>query len=323
MSFDAPNHLILLLAALALDAALGDPDWLWRRLPHPVALAGRGIAWLDEAMNLDEATPEMRRRAGRLTLVAVVTTAGVLGLLLGRVFAALPLGWLGEVVVVAVLLAQRSLYLHAGAVAQAFAEGGLAAARVAVAQIVGRDPESLDEAGVCRAALESLAENFSDGVVAPALWYLLLGLPGLLIYKVVNTADSMIGHKTPRHLEFGRATARFDDLLNLPAARLSALLLGLAAGPGRALAALRAAGRDASRHRSPNAGWPEAALAAALGLALAGPRRYGESEVEDAWMNAEGRREAGPADIDRGLELYLRACGLLWGLVALVALIFA
>ncbi len=207
--------------------------------------------------------------------------------------------------VASTLLAQRSLHRHVDDVAAGL-RAGLPQGRAAVAHIVGRDPAALDAAGVARAAIESLAENFADGVVAPALWCALLGLPGIVLYKVVNTADSMIGHRTPRHEAFGWAAARLDDLVNLPAARLAALLLALASPAGFRRAA-RAALRDAGRHRSPNAGWPEAAMAGALGLRLAGPRVYGAVRVDDGWMG-DGRAEAGADDIGRALRLYRRAC---------------
>src|SRR5690606_13888364 len=223
-------------------------------------------------------------------------------------------------------LAQRSLAEHVEAVAEALETGGLEAGRAAVSRIVGRDPARLDEAGVSRAAIESLAENFSDGVVAPAFWMAVAGLPGAAVYKAANTADSMIGHRTKRHGAFGWAAARFDDLINLPASRLTALLVVCAActlqgaSPRRAM---RAVWRDAGRHRSPNAGWPEAAMAGALGLALAGPRVYGGVAVEDAIMGEGGRREASSADIRRALQLYRTADVILmtlFGIVALIAL---
>ena len=222
------------------------------------------------------------------------------------------LAFLPPALLASTLLAQRSLWLHVHAVADGVQTGGLDGGRAAVARIVGRNPQSLDAAGVARAAIESLAENFSDGVVAPALWCALLGLPGIAAYKAVNTADSMIGHRTARHAAFGWAAARLDDLVNLPASRLAALWIVLAAAllsDTDSLAALRAIWRDAGRHRSPNAGWPEAAMAGALGLRLAGPRVYGTSRVEDAWMG-DGRAEATDADVRRALRVYVVACGL-------------
>ena len=197
-------------------------------------------------------------------------------------------------------------------------EGG----RRAVSQIVGRDPDVLDEAGVARAAIESLAENFSDGVVAPTFWLAVGGLAGGMAYKAVNTADSMIGHKSARHRDFGFASARLDDLVNLPASRLSALLIVLAAMISKDTSpsgTWRAVVRDAHHHRSPNAGWPEAAMAGALGLSLAGPRVYGGIMVDDATMGI-GRRDANARDIRAALKLYRRADMILIALVASLAL---
>src|SRR6185436_6153403 len=207
-------------------------------------------------------------------------------------------------------IAQRSLYQHVARVRSAFTDGGLAEARRAVSMIVGREPDQLDEAGVCRAAIESCAENFSDGVVAPVFWLALFGLPGLIAYKAINTADSMIGHRSPRYLSFGWASARLDDLVNLIPARLSGLLVAMVApiAGGTTGTALRVMWRDAAKHRSPNAGWPESATAGALGLALAGPRRYGEQIVDDPLLNAEARKDAAPVDIGRALKLLVAAC---------------
>ncbi len=266
----------------------------------------------------------MRRMAGVVALLILLVVTLTVALLLTALcrlagpFALLPLALLAST-----LLAQRSLHEHVARVAEGLERDGLPGGRKAVAMIVGRDPESLDEAGVARAAIESLAENFSDGIVAPAFWLGVGGLPGGALYKAINTADSMIGHKSPQHLAFGWAAARLDDLVNLPASRLTALLLTAAAALDRqadAGAAWRAVRRDAGRHRSPNAGWPEAAMAGALGLRLAGPRVYGAVRVEDGWMG-DGRAEATAADIRRALALYRRACLLLWGLAALGAIV--
>jgi len=221
------------------------------------------------------------------------------------------------------LIAQRSLHDHVRAVEVALRESGLEAGRRAVSMIVGRNPDALDEAGVARAAIESLAENFSDGIVAPTFWLAIAGLPGVAFYKASNTADSMIGHRTPRHEAFGWAAARLDDGLNLPASRLSALFIALAAAvTGESVrGAMGAVWRDASSHRSPNAGWPEAAIAGALGLRLAGPRIYGDVLVDDAFMG-EGRRDATAADIGRALRLYHAACAIQWLALLAVYLIW-
>ncbi len=228
-----------------------------------------------------------------------------------------------EAIVVAVFLAEKSLIDHVTAVERALLAEGIEGGRRAVSMIVGRDVSVLDEAGVSRAAIESAAENFSDGVVAPAFWFLLLGLPGLFVCKVVNTANSMIGHRSARHEAFGWAAARFDDLLNFLPARLSVLLIGAAAAvSGKAAgAALRCARSDAAKHKSPNAGWPEAALAGALGLALGGPRRYGETAVDGAWLNPAGRQASGPADIRAAIRLIDAAWALLTAAAALGAVV--
>ncbi len=317
----------LALLSLLIELATGYPDRLVRAIGHPVIWIGRLIGALDGYLNRDGDRPERRRLMGVLALAAIVAASGLAGFALQAACLALPFGLLLLSLLAGSLLAQRSLASHVAAVAEALERRGLVAGRQAVSQIVGRDPESLDEAGVCRAAIESLAENFSDGIVAPAFWLALGGLPGGAIYKAVNTADSMIGHRSARHQAFGWAAARCDDLINLPASRLAGLLLVAAAwfvpeaAPRAAWTALR---RDARGHRSPNAGWPEAAMAGALGLALAGPRRYGGTLVEDAIMGAGGRREANARDIRRALQLYwvadcflIMLCGVAAGLVML------
>ena len=309
-----PRDLRILLLALLLEAAFGYPGWVHSAVRHPVVWIGALVGTLDRGLNREELAQSSRRALGAASLVLVLAITGGAAVVIARAVGRFPFGWAIEAVLAASLLAQRSLFEHVAAVARALERGGLVAARRAVAEIVGRDPDSLDEAGVCRAAIESLAENFSDGVVAPALWLALAGLPGMVVYKAINTADSMIGHSNPRHRAFGWAAARVDDLVNLPASRLAALLLVLAAAPAlgpRARAVLRTVRRDAPRHRSPNAGWPEAAMAGALGLRLAGPRVYGGERVDDAWMGS-GRAEAEGADVRAALRLCRTACGLLW-----------
>jgi adenosylcobinamide-phosphate synthase len=316
---DALPLLAALLLALALDALLGDPAWLYRRIPHPVAAIGRLLAalearWLDPA-----ASPPEQRRRGRRAVLLLLALAAATGLALQQLCLLLPHGWLALGVLMSTALAWRGLHEHVQAVASAL-DHDLAAARRAVAHIVGRDPESLDRPAIARAAIESTAESFADGVIAPLVWGLVLGLPGMLVYKTINTADSMIGHRTPRLLHFGRFAARLDDAANWLPARLAALLLLLAAcltpdtSPAAAWRALR---RDPRHHRSPNAGWPEAAMAGALGLRLAGPRRYAGMLVPDAWMGT-GRAAATPADIRQALRLLARAT-----LLAAVALALA
>ena len=304
---------------------VGYPDWLVRAIGHPVTWMGALIGALDRSLNDPHHSDHRRRAAGVAALVLLVLAAGLAGRLIERGLLAVPFGLLPLALVASALLAQRSLHGHVARVADALEREGIAGGRAAVAHIVGRDTASLDVSGIARAAIESLAENFSDGVVAPAFWMALAGLPGAAIYKTVNTADSMIGHRTARHAAFGWAAARLDDVVNLPASRLSALLLIAAAAltdRAHAAAAWRAAWcavwRDAHRHRSPNAGYPEAAMAGALGLALAGPRVYGGVVVDDAFMG-DGRRDATAADIRAALALYRRADGILVGVMAVVA----
>ena len=297
----------LLVPALLLDAAFGEPNWLWSRLPHPAVVMGRAVGWLDARLN----TGENRKAKGVLALLVLVVGAG----LAGAVIAALPDGGLLEVLAAAILLAQRSLVDHVRAVGDAL-RLSLADGRRMVARIVGRDVTALDEAGVARAAIESAAENLSDGVVAPALAFLVFGLPGLMIYKITNTADSMIGHRTPRHEQFGWAAARFDDLLNWVPARLTAALILLAHGRFDPAPVLR----DGPLHRSPNAGWPEAAMAVVLNVALSGPRSYNGVMTAFPWVWPEGRANPGPDQIDAACSALWRAWAGLLVLACLIAL---
>jgi adenosylcobinamide-phosphate synthase len=312
----------LALLALVIEAAVGYPPLLLRAFGHPVTWMGGMIGTLERRFNR-AASARARRSAGVAVLAIVVGTTFALAFAVERMLLTLPFGTLAVALLASTLIAQRSLHDHVARVARALEKEGLDAARTAVARIVGRDPEALDEAGVARAAIESLAENFSDGVVAPVLWTALGGFAAGAAYKAINTADSMLGHRSERLAAFGWASARLDDLVNLPASRLSALLLIGAAGlmpAASAAASLRAVRRDARRHRSPNAGYPEAAMAGALGLALAGPRIYGGALVEDAVMG-NGRREVGAADIRAALALYRRADALLIALLAALALV--
>jgi adenosylcobinamide-phosphate synthase len=310
------SNVELALSALILEAAIGYPGFVYRAIGHPVTWAGALLAWLETRLNQPNAPAGQRRAVGALTLLILVAVTVV-----GAVV--IHLAGIAVLILAATTLpAQRSLHDHVRAVGIALESGGLDVGRLAVAKIVGRNPAFLDEAGVARAAIESLAENFSDGVVAPALWISVAGLPGGAAYKGINTADSMIGHRTERHYAFGWAAARVDDLVNLPASRLSALLLILAAmvTGGSPKGAIRAVCRDASRHRSPNAGWPEAAMAGALGLSLAGPRVYGDMQVDDAFMG-NGSRDATAADITKALRLYKAACLIQWLLLGFIALL--
>ena len=304
------NNIDLVLAALVIEAVFGYPRALYRVIGHPVTWIGALIGTLDRALNRATWSAATRRRTGVVALCILVGATFFVAFALVQHAPGSPWSLALLAPLASTLLAQRSLYTHVRDVARALDANGLQAGRDTVARIVGRDTQALDEAGVCRAAIESLAENFSDGIVAPAFWMIVAGLPGAVLYKAINTADSMIGHLDARHAAFGWASARLDDLVNLPASRLSALWIAAAAiiVPGAsAHAAWTAVWRDARKHRSPNAGWPEAAMAGALGLKLAGPRTYGGALVQDAFMG-EGRRQADARDIRRALRLYLAAC---------------
>lgn len=311
------------LLALLIEAAFGYPAWLYQRIGHPVTWIGRLITLLDRHLNRDTDRPDTRRFNGTIALVILLFCVGAPVFVMEMRLYRVPFGDVVAALFASTLIAQRSLYTHVRRVADGL-EHSLEAGRAAVSHIVGRDPEALDEAGVARAALESLAENFSDGIVAPALWTAVAGVTGGALYKAINTADSMIGHRSPRFIDFGRASAKLDDFVNLPASRLAGALIIVAAFfiPGAsARNAWRAMLEDAGRHRSPNAGWPEAAMAGALGVALAGPRFYGGKLVQDHWMGRDGRRTASAADIRRGLRIYRLADALLIVLVLTIVLV--
>jgi adenosylcobinamide-phosphate synthase len=310
------SNVELALSALILEAVIGYPGFIYRAVGHPVTWAGALLVSLETRFNRPGAPGGQRRALGVLSLLILVSASVAAGLTLHSAGIAV------LVLAATTLPAQRSLYDHVRAVATALDTDGLDAGRQAVAEIVGRNPAFLDISGVARAAIESLAENFSDGVVAPAFWISVAGLPAGAAYKAINTADSMIGHCTERYAAFGWGAARVDDFVNLPASRLSALFLVLAATVVGASpkGAIRAVCRDAGHHRSPNAGWPEAAMAGALGLSLAGPRVYGDTQVDDAFMG-NGNRDATAADITKALRLYKAACLVQWLLLGVIALV--
>ncbi len=304
------NTLTLLLIALILDAILGEPDWLWGRVPHPATLMGRAVEWLDEHLNHGD----YRRFTGGLTITALILGA----LILGLIIKALPYAGILEALLAAILLAQRSLADHVSQVATAL-RSSLPEGRRAVSMIVGRDPEELDESAVARGAIESAAENFSDGVIAPAFWFLIFGLPGILIYKVINTADSMIGHRSERYQDFGWAAARIDDLVNWIPARLSGGLICLAYWSKTGWDSMLV---DAKHHRSPNAGWPEAAMASVLDIAVSGPRSYNGTMTELMWVNEAGRTHLTPEDIDAAVRVLWRSWFVGVGVLAVLWLVF-
>jgi adenosylcobinamide-phosphate synthase len=296
----------MLVFAMLLDAALGEPKWLWSRLPHPAVVMGRLIGWCDARYN----TQAPNKSRGVIVILALGIGAALLGVALQQWGDAI------TIVIAAILLAQRSLVQHVAAVASGL-RMSVPEGKRQVSMIVGRDTSAMDASAVARGAIESAAENLSDGVIAPAFWFLIAGLPGLLVYKIVNTADSMIGYRTPRHEAFGYGAAKLDDVLNLIPARLTAILIAAPAGALRAWAAI---GSDARKHRSPNAGWPEAAMARALDIALSGPRAY-EGRMQDfPWVNGHATRTIGPAEIDASTAMLWKAWGGALAICALIAL---
>jgi adenosylcobinamide-phosphate synthase len=313
----------LVFCALLIEALVGYPERLVRGVGHPVVWIGALIGILDRRLNRASMSDISRRAAGAVVILILTVMAAAIAYAIERTLVMIPLGFVLLALIASTFLAQRSLYAHVLRVAAALEQQNIAVAREAVSHIVGRDPAALDEAGIARAAIESLAENFPDGIVAPAFWLAVAGLPGGAAYKAINTADSMLGHRTPQYEAFGAASARLDDLVNLPASRLAAMLVIAAAAltsGASAARASRAVWRDARHHRSPNAGYPEAAFAGALNLALAGPRLYSGVRVEDAIMGS-GRRDATAADIRAALSLYLRADALLIALAGVLALV--
>ncbi len=280
----------LLILALMLDALLGEPAWLWAHLPHPATLMGRAVDWLDVRLNHGT----HRKFSGSVAILLLVFMA----LLTGGAISLLPDAGMFEILGAAILLAHRSLCDHVSAVATGLREN-LENGRKAVAMIVGRDCVNLDQSSVVRSAIESAAENFSDAVIAPAFWFLLFGLPGIMVYKIVNTADSMIGYRTERYRDFGWASARLDDVLNWIPARITGALICLAHWSMRAVRVMQ---KDARKHRSPNAGWPESAMAGVLHIALAGPRSYDGKMTDFDWVNGSGRKTLGPNDIDNTVK---------------------
>jgi adenosylcobinamide-phosphate synthase len=304
-----------MLIALAIDAAIGWPDAVYRRIGHPVTWIGALISALEARLNVDGAA---RKWNGVATFAIVVAAAALPAY---AITLALPQGWLGAVIIGILawpLVAARSMYTHVAAVARPLQAGDLVSARHEVSMIVGRDPAQLGSEGVARAALESLAENTSDGIIAPLFWGVIFGLPGITAYKAINTLDSMIGHKSPRYRDFGWFSARTDDWVNLIPARLTGALFALASPASRRAWAVMLA--DARTHRSPNAGWPEAALAGALNIRLSGPRIYENHIANEPWLNATAP-DPSPAHITQGLRIYIRALAVMAGLLAALAVL--
>ncbi len=316
------NQLGMACLAMLIEAFVGYPLALQNTIGHPVQWMGRLINYLDEGLNDSEANPANNRLNGILALIALLICCTLPAGILAYVLTLFPGGWVINVVLAIPLIAQKSLGDHVRAVALALPRS-IAEARAEVGKIVGRDPQTLDEGGIAKAALESLAENASDGVVAPVCWYALLGLPGLVAYKAINTADSMIGDKSEKYLNFGWASARLDDIVNLPASRLTGFLFAGAAavqGTSHSRSAYRAMRLDADKHQSPNAGWPEAAMAGALDLSFGGPRTY-QGELVNLPHMGEGRSPRDAHDIERGLSLFHNAMALLLAAGAILAIV--
>ena len=315
----------VLLLALLIDRSIGDPDWIWRKLPHPVAAFGAGIKWFETRYNRKSMSPRLRKWCGLDALLVLLFASYFVALFIHTLL--LKLGFAGiiiEALVASIFIAQKSLVDHVDKVEKAFKQSSLVEARCAVSLIVGRETKNLDESAVCRAAIESLAENSSDGVVAPVFWYLVLGLPGLFCYKLVNTADSMIGYKNERFKDFGWASARLDDVVNFIPARLTAFIVilttGLFINRKAAAKSLDVVRRDARHHHSPNAGFPECAFAGALDVKLLGPRIYSGKAVDEPFQNESGKM-AVPADIYRAIRLFKRSMDVLFLIILVLFLI--
>jgi len=316
------NHFTMAAFALVLEYFVGYPQFIQRAMGHPVEWIGKLIAYLDEGLNDPDTEDADQRNHGIFAIVALCIAVAIPTFLVEKLLLSLHYGWIFDILLATAFIAQKSLRDHVADVARTLPQS-IISARSEVAKIVGRNPTNLDESGIAKAALESLAENTADGITAPIFWFAVAGLPGIVVYKAINTADSMIGHKSEKYLHFGWAAAKLDDLVNLPASRLTGLLFAAAAwfkSKSRAQAALTSMWRDANKHQSPNAGWPEAAMAGALDLKFGGPREYDGETVELAYMG-EGRSQLTAADIDKGLELYDRALLILLAVAVVLAMI--
>ena len=321
------DPLFILLIALVLDWYFGEPEALWSRLPHPIVLFGKAVSFADKRLNKSKDSDQEQYKNGSVAISLLILLALFVSFFIqGVVDFFGPIGFIIELFIVFVLLAQKSLADHVEAVAIGLKEDGLKGGQKAVGMIVGRDPSSLDKSGVSRAAIESLAENFSDGVVAPAFWYAVFGLPGIIVYKMINTADSMIAYRNEKYLWFGRVAAQIDDLANWLPARLSAVLIALGSGMLNGVAAFKnamiVALRDSGLHRSPNAGWPEAAMAGGVDLALGGPRIYPDETVQQAYLNSSGKKDLGVKDIKHTIQVFALACFSLWFFTGVLVVLF-
>ncbi len=321
------DPLVILLIAFVLDWYWGEPDIFWKRLPHPIVLFGKAVSFADKQLNKRNDSERAQYKKGAIAILLLIFVVLFVSFLIdGAVSYLGPFGLALEVFIVFVLLAQKSLSDHVELVSKGLKEDGLEGGRKAVGMIVGRVPSHLDKSGVSRASIESLAENFCDGVVAPAFWYAIFGLPGIVVYKMINTADSMIAYRNEKYLWFGRVAAQVDDLANWLPARFSAMLIAIGAGMLSGMDAFKnaliVALRDSGLHRSPNAGWPEAAMAGGADLALGGPRIYPEEIVQQAYLNSSGKRKLGARDIDKTIRIFALACFVLWFVTGALAVLF-
>ncbi len=317
------GSLLLFVIAMVLEACFSNFQFIFRYFQHPIVTIGKFISFLDNKLNRLKRSERDRAIRGFISVVIVTSAAISFGYVIMWLSANHPFGWIVELLLLVIFLAGRELYNAVNDVRNALDIGNIEKSRSAVSEIVGRDTALLDQYGIGRAAIESLAENFADAVIAPTFWYILFGFPGLLVSKAINTMDSMIGYKTEKYKAFGMSAARLDDILNLIPARLAGGIIVLAAifvpkaNPIKAFFAML---RDSSKHRSLNAGWPEAAMAGALDIALAGPRRYSSGRIEDSWMG-NGSARVTTLDIAKALYVYLIACLINLGLILLLIIL--
>ena len=303
------NTLTILIIAILIDLIVGDPNWLWKWTGHPVAFFAKFIDAC-ENLRVNSISPTADKVSGFIVIITLTLISIFVGFILINLLSESLIGILVCTIIASIFIAQKDLYVHVKQVYRALSKKNLSESRDCVAKIVGRDTTQLDESGVARAAIESTAENISDGIVAPVFWCILFGLPGLLAYKAINTADSIIGYKNEKYKNFGWATARLDDLVNYIPSRLSGLLISACAPivHGRIRSAISTMFKDASKHNSPNAGWPEASMAGILGIALAGPRIYPTHQEDGDWINAIGRKEVDSNDVKNALKILLAVC---------------
>ena len=303
------SSLPILISALIVDWVIGDPDCIWKRISHPVVLFGKLIETADRRLNCTSYSKGRRRLFGILLIFLLVAIAVLIGLIVTAVFSGSVYGHLAIIIIASIFISQKSMYKHVHTVLSALQSKNISEGRIAVSKIVGRDTSQLEETELVRASIESLSENFSDGVVAPAFWFLIFGLPGLIAYKIINTADSMIGHKNEKYCDFGWASARLDDLVNFVPSRISGLLVSICAPVvgGSFRKSIQTQISDAKLHNSPNAGWPESAMAGVLDVALAGPRVYHTHKVEGQWINVNGRKELNVRDLSNSIRIFVAA----------------